>query len=29
MIFNTILPGAWELTQDLEYNLFSLIVPTA
>jgi len=29
MTFNTILPGAWELTQDLEYNLFSLIVPTA
>jgi len=29
MIFNTILPGAWELTQDVEYNLFSLIVPTA
>lgn len=29
MIFNTILPGAWELTQDLKYNLFSLIVPTA
>ena len=27
--FNTLLPGAWELTQDLEYNLFSLIVPTA
>ncbi|MFB8798027.1 MAG: DUF3962 domain-containing protein [Microcoleus sp.] len=29
MTFNTILPGAWELTEDLEYNLFSLIVPTA
>jgi len=29
MTFNTLLPGAWELTQDLEYNLFSLIVPTA
>jgi hypothetical protein len=29
MTFNTILPGAWELTEDVEYNLFSLIVPTA
>src|SRR5919199_242110 len=29
MTFNTILPGAWELAQDLEYHLFSLIVPTA
>lgn len=29
MIFNTILPGAWELTQDVECNLCSLIVPTA
>jgi len=27
--FNTLLPGAWELTEDVEYNLFSLIVPTA
>jgi pPIWI_RE module N-terminal domain/RNaseH domain of pPIWI_RE/MID domain of pPIWI_RE len=29
MTFKTILPGAWELTQDVRYNLFSLIVPTA
>ncbi|MEG4992927.1 DUF3962 domain-containing protein [Microcoleus sp. B4-D1] len=25
----TILPGAWEMTEDVQYNLFSLIVPTA
>jgi len=29
MTFNTILPGAWELTQDVQYELFSLQVPTA
>ncbi|MCU0533412.1 MAG: DUF3962 domain-containing protein [Hydrococcus sp. Prado102] len=27
MIFNAILPGAWELTQDVQYNLFTLRVP--
>ncbi|MEZ2341516.1 pPIWI_RE module domain-containing protein [Microcoleus sp.] len=29
MTFKTILPGAWEMTEDVQYNLFSLIVPTA
>jgi hypothetical protein len=29
MTFNTILPGAWELIQDVQYKLFSLQVPTA
>lgn len=29
MTFNTILPGAWELTQDVQYDFFSLRVPTA
>ncbi len=29
MAFKTILPGAWELTEDVEYNLFSLVVPIA
>ncbi|MFB2894961.1 pPIWI_RE module domain-containing protein [Aerosakkonemataceae cyanobacterium BLCC-F50] len=29
MAFKNILLGAWELNQDVEYNLFSLIVPTA
>ena len=29
MTFKTILPGAWELTQDVPYPLFSLQVPTA
>ena len=29
MTFNTILPGAWDLTQDVQYDLFSLRVPTA
>ena len=29
MTFNTILPGAWELIQDVQYELFSLQVPTA
>ncbi|MCT7953125.1 DUF3962 domain-containing protein [Ancylothrix sp. C2] len=29
MTFKTILPGAWEMTEDVQYNFFSLIVPTA
>jgi pPIWI_RE module N-terminal domain/RNaseH domain of pPIWI_RE/MID domain of pPIWI_RE len=29
MTFKTILPGAWKLTKELQYNLFSLIVPPA
>ncbi|MUG97167.1 DUF3893 domain-containing protein [Scytonema sp. UIC 10036] len=28
MTFKHILPGAWELTQDVQYELFSLLVPT-
>ncbi|MFP4411165.1 pPIWI_RE module domain-containing protein [Coleofasciculus sp.] len=29
MIFNTILPGAWELTQDIQRDFFKLYVPSA
>ncbi|GAB1543475.1 hypothetical protein NUACC21_61500 [Scytonema sp. NUACC21] len=29
MTFKYILPGAWELTEDMQYKLFSLLVPTA
>jgi hypothetical protein len=29
MSFNTILPGAWSLTQDTNYQLFALPVPIA
>lgn len=28
MAYNTIFPGAWELTEDVQYQLFSLCVPT-
>jgi hypothetical protein len=28
MSYKILLPGAWELTQDVQYQLFSLVVPT-